>query len=365
MPIIQRSPQRAVLWSVITVVAFLAVEGGIFRSGLYTSYLEPNSSTGEVEDNLYWFRHTPPPSGGQIAVIGDSRLAEGFSSKIANAEATNGISFWNLAIGGMSTRNWYYLLRDVDPDRNRFRAVVLGLESYHDDDSFDSPPDRIRDLSYSLGRLRVSDCWSFARSMKSPDHQQTALSGCLFKGLAFRADIHAFLLDPAGRLKNVQAQHESGLGWATGYTGIDRDLTGLSLDSIHKEIHFPPGLRDEGVKVSIRQTLTPDRPPDTGETTRYRQLWFGRIIDLYRGTKVRIIFIEMPRAPLPVPEGPTPPRFIQSITGMPNVTVVPADTFRKYERPELFGDGLHLNSTGRKQFSAELPHVVFHALGME
>ena len=65
------------------------------------------------------------------------------------------IKFRSLAIGGMSIRNWYYLLRDVDPDRHRFRAVVIGLERYTDDEHPDTPPDRIRDL--------MDLCWNVER----------------------------------------------------------------------------------------------------------------------------------------------------------------------------------------------------------
>ena len=88
-----------------------------------------------------------------------------------------------------------------------------------------------------------------------------------------------------------------------------------------------------------------------GETTRYRKLWLGRILDLYKDSPTRIIFLELPRAPLPKPEGPQPAAFLQSALRRPNVSALPMGTFRDLERPEVFFDGLHLNRIGRGLFT--------------
>ena len=50
----------------------------------------------------------------------------------------------------------------------------------------------------------------------------------------------------------------------------------------------------------------PAPAPQTGETTRYRELWLGRILDLYKDSPTQIIFFELPRAPLPRPEDRVP-----------------------------------------------------------
>lgn len=360
---LQKPLKNAVWWSVITLLAFFTLDAAIFRSGWYGKYLQPNSSTGIVEDHLYWLLHTPRVKKGEVLVLGDSRVAEGFSAPTAGAEGANRLKFWNFGLPGASVRNWYYVLRNADPDRHRFKAIVLSLERYTDDDSADNPPDRIADLGYSLGRLRLTDCRDFAMSMTSPERRQTALSGCLFKGLPLRADIHEFLLEAAARIKAADASREHGLAWMDGYTGIPENLTGLSADIEHGVINFPAGLNPVRT-MSIKQSVLPVWAPDRGQTTAYRKLWIGRILDLYRDTDTRIIFIEMPRAPLALPDGKVPPRFLQSIAGRSQVSVIPADRFRELERPELFGDGLHLNSTGRALFSAKLSREVFRVLGI-
>ena len=63
------------------------------------------------------------------------------------------------------------MLRDADPTRRRFAAIVLALDQYSDQDSLDSVQDRLIDLNFVIGRLRVTDCADFAASMKSPEYQ--------------------------------------------------------------------------------------------------------------------------------------------------------------------------------------------------
>ena len=350
--------RRAVLWTLLTLCLYLAAEAALFRTGFYFRFVEPNSTTGNLESALYWLRHTPVNPRGEVAVFGDSRVAEGFSAPIATATIQNRLAFRNLSVPGMSLRNWFYLLRDADPARNRFRAIVLTLERYADNDSYDSPPDRIRDIRYSLGRLRLADCLDFPFTMTLPENRQAALTGCLLKGVPLRPDLAEFLRNPRQRIQEARASRQHGLEWNSAYTGIERNMVGLEVDLPRNTIvRFPPNV-DSGVQVSLRQSILPERPPDAGVTTEYRKLWLGRLMDLYRGTSTKFVFVEMPRAPISIPEDPTPPRFIRSVQGQRGVAVLPAFTFRDLETPETFGDGLHLNAKGRVEFSKRLAGFV-------
>ncbi len=118
-------------WTFISLIAFLVAEGAIFRLGWYNKYLEPESSAGMVESYLFWLKHTLPTAVPEVMVLGDSRIAEGFSSRDADRVAGNKIHFWNFGMGGTSPRIWYYVLRDADPDsaqiprdRNRARPLL-------------------------------------------------------------------------------------------------------------------------------------------------------------------------------------------------------------------------------------------------
>jgi hypothetical protein len=80
-------------------------EWAIFGSGWYTRFLDPDSFAGRLKFTL-----GIATSPAEIAVIGNSILAEGFSAKFAG-----GTRFQNLSLPGSTPRCWYYLLRAADP----------------------------------------------------------------------------------------------------------------------------------------------------------------------------------------------------------------------------------------------------------
>jgi len=353
----------ALLWSIASLLLFPVVESLVFRLGWYNKYLEPASSAGMVENHLYWLKRFPHAKVSEVLMIGDSRVAEDFSARTAGAATGNRIQFWNFGIGGTTPRVWYYILRDADPTRRRFAAIAIALDDYADEDHWDSPPDRFIDLNFVVGRLGLSDCRDFASSMKSPEYQTKALSGCLLRGITMRRDAQEFLRHVPDRIRRSKDLRVNGRGYNDGYTGIDKDLRGLSADFVNRTIHFPPGLTAQA-HGEIQTMVMPDLPPQTGEMTRYRKLWLGRILDLYKDSSTRIIFLELPRAPLPRPENSHPPRFLQWALGRPLVSALPSRTFRDLERPELFADGLHLNKTGRALFTERIAAQVPPLIGI-
>jgi hypothetical protein len=356
-----RSP--ALLWTVASLLLFLTIESLVFRVGWYSKYMEPDSSAGSVETYLHWLKRFPHGNAPEVMVMGDSRIAEGLSARQAGAAVGNRIRFWNFGIGGTSPRVWYYMLRDADPTRSRFAAIVLPLDEYSDEDSWDSPEDRLIDLNFVIGRLRVTDCADFASSMKSSEFKARALSGCLFKGITLRRDAQEFLQHVPDRIKRTKDFRINGLSYLDDYGGSNDDLRGLSADFVHRTIHFPPGLSTQR-HTSIQDMVMRVPAPQTGEKTRYRELWLGRILDLYEDSPTRIIFLELPRAPVPRPESQQPARFLRSALGRPHVSALPSGMFRDLERPEVFFDGLHLNKTGRTLFSERLAGQVAPVIGI-
>jgi hypothetical protein len=353
-PAVHRSAslQRAVMGTLLTLMAFASAEGFLFHSGWYNKYLEPDSMAGEVEYYQFWLRRMWPPKVPDVMVLGDSRIGEGMSERDANAAVGGRVHFTPVGMPGSAPRVWYYMLRDMEKDRNRFSAIVIALDRYSDLDGEDMQ-DRREDMNYLAGRLTLRDCWDFAHSFLMPERQRSVLTGCVFRGVVFRQDVMEFLSNIHRRLERSKDWRNSGAGYIAGYGGKPETMTGMSFDPATRTIHFPPGAKDWQIN-SARSTLTPDAAPQRGLNTAYRQRWLGAILDLYKNSKTRIVFLQLPNAPLPVPDSPVPARFLQSIASRPNVTILPVDTFREFQRPELFADGLHLNQYGRKLFSEKL-----------
>jgi hypothetical protein len=360
-------PARSILWLVGTLTAALFIEAGIYRQGWYYKYLEPESAAASVELPLYWLKRFRPFHRQEILVVGDSRMAEGFSADQANLESgRRNLAFWNIGIPGSAPRIWYYFLRDADPSRHRFQAIVFALDYYNDEDQHDIQAAHVGDATFLVGRLRADDVMDFAASMASSkptsrEDQRAAFVAAMFKGTLLQSDARGFLQDIRGRIARSKDARERGLGFFNGYPGNAGDLHGLSANWQTRTLTFPPGIPPER-QNSIREVLMPDLPPHTGETTRYRKLWFGRILELYRGSPTKIVFLEHPRGPLPQPERRSPQAFLDWARKQPNVIVLDQFAFRDLESPETYFDGFHLNRKGRETFTARLTHLLLGAL---
>ena len=353
---------QALRWTALTLVCFVVTEGIVFHSGLYSHYLEPDSSAGVLEGQLTWLGDTPAGAKPEILVLGDSRIAEGFSARTAAESAGGRYEFWNIGVPGTSPRIWYYMLRDALSDRRAPAAVVVGLDHYSDVDGIERPQSRVSDTNFLAGRLTLADCYDFAASVETTEFWSPPLVGCLFRGLALRADVHDFLLHPRARIRRARDFRIHGHGYIDGYGGKQEVLTGLRVDMAKRTFYFPPELKDSQ-KQSITNTLRFEVAAQTGDVTRYRRQWLGRLTGLLAGSRTRLIFVEMPRGPLPFPDATEPARFVNQAVTQRGVSALPADLFHDLERPDLFADGLHLNAAGRDMFSTRLGKRVAAELG--
>ena len=345
------SLRSAVVATAAIFLIYFVVEGLIFR-GWYRKYLEPDSTTGQVEYNMFWLRRMQPSKVPDVLVVGDSRVAEGLSTRAA-ADAVGGrLHFVNFGMPGTTPRVWYYTVRDMEKDRNRFSAIVIAFDRYSDRDGADVRNNQT-DLNYLAARLSLADCPEFLSSFVDPVVRRNTLPGCLFRGIPLRSDVRRFLTDIPDRLKRTKDWRDNGAGYIAGYGGKPETLAGLTFDPVTRTIGFPPGLKDWQIST-VKTYLLGDDAPQTGALTKYRSRWIGGILDLYKNSATRIVFMQIPNAPVPLAEPREPARFVDAVRGRDRLSVLPADAFRSLQRPELFADGLHLNSEGRQLFSAAL-----------
>ena len=307
--------------------ALFGLDAALFRTPYYRRILEPDSYAGQMERVL---RAVDNQS---IAVLGDSRIAEGFSPRVADRRQP-AFRFLNAAVPGSTPRCWYYLLRDLDPKPGRFKTIVLPVEAYEDEDGGWEWADRTLDLNFLAARLRLSDTVTVTSSFHAADTRWSALLVCLWKGLLLREDLQAFLAHPDSRIQKAALYRASAAEWAYNYDGNAKDLVGSVLRD--------PSLRPPS--------------PQTGLYAAYRREWFGRIISRYRGSGTSIVFLRLPRGP--VPPSVRHAREASSIREFAGVTVLPENLFNRLEGPEYFFDELHLNARGRQWFSTELADVL-------
>jgi lysophospholipase L1-like esterase len=105
--------------------------------------------------------------------------------------------------------------------------------------------------------------------------------------------------------------------------------------------------------------------PQNGRLAAYRRKWFGKIIDRYRGSRTKIIFIRLARGPILRPDNLVKKlsSSIREFAFRPNVILADEHTFDSLEHPEFYKDGVHLNREGAARFSQMLSDLVTRILG--
>ena len=343
---------------ILAVAGLFALDGLLFRTGLYTSILEPDSSTGRFELILRREQIAQPWYGRNIVVtLGDSRFA--YYPRVANEQtATTGLAFRHAGVAGTDARAWYYMLRDLDPTRAAYRAIVIGVDDYDDEDGAYEIGDDLATLHYLAARLRLSDVIPFALSFEEPYARWEAFRGSLLKGTVFQRDIQAFLSHPAKRFTDVAFTNHGYEEWTYGYVETDRNLVGLNIDWTSFTATIPPGngeLRDQMTRFILYRPQ-----PQTGKRAAFRRKWFGRLVDRYRGTPTKVVFVRLPRGPIPRPGNLVQKKSasIREFAARPGVLLADEHAFDSLETPELFRDGFHLNHAGCARFSVGLAREV-------
>ena len=335
-------------------VIFASAEALVFRSGLYNSVIDPMSAAGGILSNV---RNEQERArvGPQIVTVGDSRM--GIRARVANRlMAETGYTFGNIAVPGASVRSWYYMLREIDPGANRYAAIVIPTESYEDEDHEDYSA--VPDVHYLAPLLRIADAFGYASSFTGWERRWEAFRGCVLKGYAYRRDFQDFLVRHKWRLKLLASVRESSADWIYQAGWGTKSLKGLEVDWKARKIVFPEGLTP-GERQAVEDRLFRADPPPTGWQAAFRRRWLGAIVRRYRGSATRVIFIRLPRGPLPLPLSPIHrTSTIREFAAEPHVTVAPENLFDELERPELFGDQMHLNGAGGDRFSLMLARTV-------
>jgi hypothetical protein len=348
-------------------VLCLLLDALVFRTRFYTRILDPHTSTGSFEFALsseaareYWAR--------PVLVLGNSIIVQGFSPRLANwSQLARGYQFSSVAVPATWERCWYYLLRDLDPERKRYSVIVVPVESYDDRDLHEEDfADHIIDARFLAVRLKISDVPEFAASFRSLEGRLEAARLTLFKGLVYRNDLLAFLEHPRDRIAEVKSYRRYG-DWETYlYDGLDRSLAGLSVDWNKGTISLP-GWLSANEKQIIKDYFLEPVPPQRGYLGEYRRRWLGRIVERYQGTGTRILIMRMPFNALArrYAPGATGRSAVRDLASRPGVYLLDEHSFDEFERPELFADLHHLNAAGRARFSTTFARLFAEALREE
>lgn len=362
-PTVVRTGRRIALALLVAFIGLFALDAALFRTHLYPSVLEPDSSAGYLQLVLWREKRAQPSLGDNLVVtVGDSRFA--YAPRIIDQSPVNrGYVFRSAGVAGTNALVWYYLLRDLDPTARRYRALVIGVDDYDDEDVAYQPDNVLLSMHYSISRLRLSDVFDFASSYHDRKVQWEAFRGALLKGIVYQSDILAFLAHPRKRIAYVRLVHSGFAHWTYDYVESSRTMVGLQIDWSTLKATYPAEFTQEQ-RDSVRG-LVHAPFPQTGRLAAYRRRWFGKIIDYYRGSSTKIIFIRLPRGPLVRPDNLVRKMSssIREFASRPGVFLVDEHAFDSLEHPELFKDAVHLNREGVARLSLMLQDEVARILG--
>jgi hypothetical protein len=332
------------------VAAFVCLDGVIFHTGLYVSILAPDSYAGRVAALTRAEKQRPPSGLKEVLVLGDSRMAEGFSTAVADElGSAAGLKFVTLAEPASTANTWYYMLREVDRTAQRYWAIVVPYAIGYEPTSAES----LR-ISMAAPLLRYGDCFTFASAFQQWSGRFRAFTTCILRGSAYQSDVADFLEHPIARIESIQ--RESAVVHARAvYKGRDYDMVGTSYDATTGQMTFPPRLT-EAQREAIRKSLLQPSQSEMQYSLRLQRDWIPRILNRYSKSATAIVLTPVPRGPFaelpafsvgrraPFPE----------VTSQRTVFSLPEQTFDFLEKPDYYFDAFHLNAKGRQRFTERL-----------
>ena len=339
------------------IAAFICVDGAIFHSGLYVSILAPSSYAGRVSRITQAEKERAPSGLKEVLVLGDSRIAEGFSATLANELGSPaGLKFVSLAEPAASANTWYYMVREVDPTTRRYAAIVVPYGIGYEPNSAD--PLRI---SMTAPLLRYGDCFHFASGFQRWSGRFRAFIACILRGSAYQDDVVDLLAHPVARIRSIQQADKMHSG--SEYKGRDYDLVGTSYDAATGQVTFAPKLT-EAQRLAFRKSLIQPSQSDTEYSLKLQRDWIPRIMNRYSHSPTAIVLTPVPRGPFLELAGFS--RGYESV--LPSSVIqrtnfsLPGHTFDFLEKPEYYFDAFHLNAKGRQKFTETLVSEVLGRL---
>ena len=325
-----------------------ACDGVLFHSGFYDQFLRLNSAAGMFHMVIKAEQNRPFDNPNQVLAVGDSRMA---LRTTRASRMGSGFTYGFAGVAGTLPRCWYYLLREADPGRNRYAAILLPVDDYSDED-WEVLSERTTDLRFLITALGLGDILGFAGSFPTPEQQTQAAMGIVLNGIVLKDDVQDLLAAPQQRLASNSAERKDWFDTQENYQGTEDDMRGLVVDWKTMRATYPSRLNAEGRRV-VDDFLLHPTTTHTGKLAAYRRMWFGQIIEQYKGSRTKLIFYRIPRGAAIRPDNLLQRKSftIPSFRGLPNVIVLDEHLLDEVERPEYFMDALHLNAEGCRRLT--------------
>ncbi|MDD5267457.1 MAG: hypothetical protein PHO08_10060 [Methylococcales bacterium] len=358
------SIQRIFVLVFVMITIPLVLDQLVFR-GVYLSFLEPQSTAGMtlLARSIQKAHYVPGKK--NVLILGNSRISEGFSARIANEiGAPQGFNFIGLGLPGTSPRVWYYVLRDLVSQRNSYDGIFLQATTLRDDDAFGDNANQTIDTAYLAPLLNWGDIFSYPQSFTDPKATLNAVYALAFPGASFKNDVLEFIKAPTKRMINSSKWREQYPSWYAAYKGHGESLpsaeTPFSTDHVLAKMN---GANRRSLEIYFKKYIE-SKPQPMERVFAYQYKWFGQIAQQYASKAVTVGVFLIPRGPyhaaLNKPAEAEGALKLLERKGM--ISLVDTAVSLPLEKPEFFFDTLHMNATGRAEFSRNLAKAIIAQL---
>ena len=364
--------KRPIAVVLLSLVVFLGLDNTLFRSGFYSRFESTKSVAGHFASVARWCIGAPPaPPKKDVLVLGHSKIEAAFAPRQFDEE--NPDSHLRIVMGssgGTTEKMWFYLLKHIDPNRDRYAGIVIPIDTYKTPPLSTDCDNLIADAQFLTPMLDPKDWPGFAASYTDPKVREKVLLGMAASSHLYAVDLQDFILHPQDRFIDIDWTKKAGPTFLYNWTGFDGDLEELEIDRKAAKILHAPAHLDPFRRLETEARLLP-LPADqvAGWTARYhgfREEWLSRIIDFYAGSATKLVFVQVPRWPfdmpalLPLAGAPSLTDFVKP---SPNVVVLDEHLFEDLETPYYFYDVLHVNKRARHAFTSRFSKQLRTALG--
>lgn len=346
-------------------------DAAVFRTGLYFLIEEPDTAASVFEREMRLELARRRDGRKQILIVGDSRAQAIRPRLVEEGSRQWGTAFANVAVLGSAARAWYYLLRELDPDANRYNAVVIGVDSFDDNnDSFRG--ESTAEVEMPVSSLRLKDLFDYPWTFRQPAYRRDAFLECLLKGSAYKRDFLELLSSPLDRAKRAAKSREDYGPFMWDYVGADWSMAGLEVDWAARTVKFPDAADAPTREIMQEQVEHYDYADNPAKAT-FRREWLGRIARHYRGSRTTLVFVRLLSTPIPLPaalqRAPIHGILRDLAATQPNVVLLDEHLFDRLQHPEFFRDYTHLNAVGAteasKIFADQVPLILARASGVD
>jgi hypothetical protein len=357
------SIRNPLLILLLSVAVFVLVDNLIFRTALYARVVPPVTTSGRLAQ--FMLAEEGRPSSGKLEVLttGSSRMQFALSPEVADtADPSGRLHLVNGSIHAGTEKWTYYILKRLDPTHRRYAAIVISDSEYK---VIPFPDDKENDFLCAQAMapfISLRDWPEFTASFTDPAVRENVKDQGLFASHGVGMDIlldagritQRILRGGAKRLVTDEGPPENVLALAT------KPENASMVHVISLPAHFDSFQR-QNADECFRYPSSEQWVSLTDRNARFHQQWLTKIVELYKDSPTKLIFVQMPRWPVPLPQL-TPlasaPDIRDLLPQQRNVMFLGKNEFTFLEKPMYFWDLYHLNKEGRRIFSERLGRLV-------